>query len=168
MHFSRTLRSLTMHQPSISLVGLISASLLMLLWLGWFFFAPVVISVQGEIINAAGDGYVQATFAGATEQMQTGEMQPGQIQPGQVAQLYLDAPVGQTIAPIPALVAEVIHQPTQTQVDLYAQLDPSNAAYFAEQPRGTVAVAVEQISPAILLLRAAGQFADAPTISFVR
>lgn len=159
MHFSRTLRALTTPQPALSLVGLISAGLLLLLWLGWFLLAPVVISVQGTIRNAAGDGYVQAIFPNAAA---------AQIQPGQRAQLYLDHPADTPSAPIAALVAEVQSGTTATQVDLYAELDADNAAAFTRQPQGVVAVAVERISPAILLLRTAGHLVDTPPVSLVR
>jgi hypothetical protein len=159
MHFSRTLRALQTQQSAFSVVGMAGAALLLLLWLGWFFLAPVVISVEGTITYIAGDGYVQATFTGAASE---------QLQRGQHAQLYLDHPADAPIAPIPALVAEVNPQATQSQVDLYAQLDANNADYFAGQPQGVVTVAVERISPALLLLRASGQFVDTQPISFIR
>ena len=159
MHFTRTMRSLTAGQSYMALAAPLLAGLLMVAWLAWFFLAPIVVSIQGEIVDTAGDGYVRAVFT---------DPKATQIQPGQSAFITLQSEAATAVGAIPAVVAEVNQLAAQTEVDLYAQLDSANAALFAEQFQGKVDVAIERISPAMVFLQASGQLIDTPPVSLKR
>jgi hypothetical protein len=155
--FSHSLRSLQAGRSRLSLATLLLAALLLIGWLAWFFFAPVTLYESGEIVQTSGDGVVVAQFP-LTAQTR--------IQLGQVAEIFLED-VEQTGA-IPAIVADVTQPATgdQFQVMLYADMDSPNVAALQSGLTGRATVAVEHLSPATLVMRAAGQGIDTPPVSF--
>jgi hypothetical protein len=155
--FSQSLRSLQADRNRFSLLTLSLAAVLFLGWLLWFFFAPFTLYETGKIVQTSSDGVVIAQFSSAAQ---------ARLQPGQTVQIYL-AGVEQPAA-IPALVAEIGEQATgdQIQVVIYADMDAPNVAALQNGLTGQADVAVEQLSPAALVLRASGQGIDTPPVSF--
>lgn len=155
--FSQSLRSLQADRNRFSLVALSLAGLLFLGWLVWFFFASFTLYETGQIVQTSSDGVVVAHFPSAAQ---------ARLRPGQAVQLYL-AGVEQQDA-IPAMVAEIAQQPQdgQIQVVIYADMDAPNVGALQNGLAGQATVAVEQISPAKLVMRATGQGVDTPPVSF--
>lgn len=155
--FSHSLRSLQADRNRFSLVALSLAGLLFLGWLIWFFFASVTLYETGQIVQTSGDGVVVASFLSAT--------QP-RLKSGQAVLLQLtDASPSEAI---PATIADIDPTVTdnQIQVTLYADMDSPNAAALQSGLTGQATVAVEQVSPARLVLRAMGYGVDTPPVAF--
>lgn len=155
--FSHSLRSLQAGRSRLSLATMLLAALLLIGWLAWFFLAPVTLFEGGEIVQTSSDGVVVAQFP-LTAQTR--------LQSGQSAEIFLEG-VEQDGA-IPAIVADVTQSATggQIQVVLYADMDSPNVAALLSGLTGRATVAVEHLSPATLVMRAAGQGVDTPPVSF--
>ena len=155
--FSHSLRSLQADRNRFSLVALSLAGLLFLGWLAWFFFAPVTLYETGQIMETSSNGVVVAHFPSATQ---------ARLQPGQAVKLYLAGT--EQHAAISATVAEVAETATgdQVQVVIYVDMDDPAVAALQNGLTGQATVAVEQLSPARLLLRAIGQGVATPPVSF--
>ncbi len=154
--FAHSLRSLQTDRNRFSLVVLVVAGLLLLGWLAWFFFAPVTLYETGQIVQTSSDGVVLAHFPRTAQ---------ARLQRGQAVQLQLaGAPPGDALA---ATIADIAEQPTSDQVlvTIYVDLDDPNAATLQNGLTGQAMVAVEQTSPARLLLRATGYGVDTPPVS---
>lgn len=155
--FSHSLRSLQADRNRFSLVALSLAGLLFLGWLAWFFFASVTLYETGQIVQTSSDGVVVAAFPSATQT---------RLKSGQAVQLrFTDASPSDTV---PATVADIDPTVTnnQIQVTIYADMDSPNAAALQNGRTGQATVAVEQTSPARLVLRATGYGVDTPPVAF--
>src|SRR5262249_41865038 len=139
-----------------SLAGLLIATVILLAWAGWFLWAPITVFATGQIVSATGDGTVTTLFD---------DKGAAHLQPGQPALIRLQGASAGADGAIRAKVADVTQRGAQTLVVLYAQLTPSNAGAFTNSMTGEVDVEVEHISPAMLVLRASGQFIDTPAVS---
>ncbi|MEZ4663362.1 MAG: hypothetical protein R2911_37945 [Caldilineaceae bacterium] len=161
------MRSLQADRGIGTLVGLGVALTLFLLWIIWFLWAPIARYETGVLVGITRDGWVVAEFPVAAWQS---------IQQGQTAFIRLDPTVAansgqngssipsQTVAAIPAIVANVLGQPTNDgfQVSFAVQeYTPALEGRIA----GEVAVEIEQLTPALLVARASGQFVDTPALS---
>ena len=155
--FSHSLRSLQADRNRFSLVVLFLIGLLFLGWLVWFFFVPVTVYETGQIVQTSSDGVVVAQFPLTAQD---------RLQPGQAVQLYLDGANQQ--AAIPATVVDVTQQPTGNQIQavIYADMDAPSVAALQDGLTGQARVAVEQLSPAALVIRSTGQGVDTPPVSF--
>jgi len=155
--FSHSLRSLQADRNRFSLVVLFLIGLLFLGWLVWFFFVPVIVYETGQIVQTSSDGVVVAQFPLTAQD---------RLQPGQAVQLYLDG-ANQHEA-IPATVVDVTQQPTGNQIQavIYADMDAPSVAALQDGLTGQARVAVEQLSPAALVMRSTGQGVDTPPVSF--
>jgi membrane fusion protein (multidrug efflux system) len=83
----------------------------------------------------------------------------GRIQPGQPACLRLDAYPWTQYGTVAATVVKVGNEPSNglIRVELALNPDPTSAIPLVHGLPGSVEIEVEQVSPAVLLLRAAGQ-----------
>lgn len=107
-------------------------------------------------MQTSSDGVVVAHFPRA---LQT------RLQPGQAVQLqFVGAAPGDTL---PATVADVAARPggDQIEVIIYADMDAANAVVLQNGLTGQATVAVEQTSPARLVLRATGYGVDTPPVA---
>lgn len=154
--FTHSLHSLQTDRNRISLLALGLASLLFLGWLMWFLGAPITLYETGQIVQTSSDGVVVALFPRAAQT---------RLQPGQAVQLQLAGSTDQ--AAIPATLAEIAQEPSADQitVTLYADLDSPNATALQSGLTGEATVAVEQVSPARLVLRATGYGVDTPAVT---
>ena len=110
---------------------------------------------EGERIGAvipAGDLAIVAEFAPAAI---------GRLQVGQAARLRLDGFPAIQYGTIPARVTRVGSEPRDGQVRVELALEPVRSAIvFQHGLPGTVEVAVERVSPALLVLRAIGRMVE--------
>jgi len=84
----------------------------------------------------------------------------GRIRPGQVARLRLDGFPWTQYGTLPATVADVGNEPTSglIRVEFTLAPEPDSAIVVEHGLPGSAEVEVEHVSPAVLVLRAAGQF----------
>ena len=155
--FSHSLRSLQADRNRFSLVALSLAGLLFFGWLAWFFFASITLYATGQIVQTSSDGVVVAHFPSAAHT---------RLQSGQAVKLYLVGAEEQDA--IPATVADIAQRATGDQIEviIYADMDAPNVGALQNGLTGQATVAVEQISPAKLVMRATGQGVDTPPVSF--
>ena len=157
MPFDQTVRSLRSDREWPAAVLLVTAALLLGLWLAWFVGAPLVRFESGSIIGVTRDGALIAAFPlSAQETLQTG--QQALVRPARAPD--------STTAAMPAWVTAVQASPDETQ--MLVELQPSNMARFdrnQEKSGGLVAeVEVERISPAQWLWRGSGQWIDTASV----
>ena len=154
--FAHSLRSLQTDRNRFSLVALSIAGLLFLGWLAWFCFAQVTLYETGQIVQTSSDGVVVASFPSTAQ---------ARLQAGQAVQLQLaGAAPGDTL---PATLADIAEHPTNDQIEvtIYVDMDAPNAAGLQNGLTGQATVAVEQTSPARLVLRATGYGVDTLAVS---
>ena len=147
--FSQTLRSLEADPPRNKLWGIIGMTLLLLAWLGWGLLSRVTLYEVTAQAQLEGSATVVAEFAPALQ---------GRLQVGQTAQLRLDSYPWLQYGTVPAIVTDV---PRQTRgevlpVRLALQPRPDQVSILQHGLTGTLEVEIEQVSPLLLLLRAAG------------
>jgi membrane fusion protein (multidrug efflux system) len=84
----------------------------------------------------------------------------GRIRPGQVARLRLDGFPWAQYGTLPATVTDVGNEPTSglIRVEFALAPDPDSAIVVEHGLPGSAEVEVEHVSPAVLVLRAAGQY----------
>jgi hypothetical protein len=152
------MRAIQADRGGMALTGLVVALLLLLLWIGWFLFARISIYERGPILRTSGDGLILAEFpAEALER----------LHPGQVAWVRPTGAAAQTIGRLPAYVIEAptLNRAELHPVELYVEVTPENYEVLANGFTGQVEVEVEQLSPAVLILRATGQLLDTPRLA---
>ncbi len=134
--FSRTTRSLHSDSFGPSLMMLVLAVLLLLAWNAWFFFAQVSLTQISQTASVVKVNIVEARFP--PEQL-------ARMRRGQAAFIYLE---GQAV-PIEANVSDVWQEDVQL-------LLKDDEILTIGKLNGHVEVEVESVSPATLVLRAAG------------
>ena len=147
--FSRSLRSLGADRYRGALLGLVTATLLLLAWTLWFFSAGVAIHESSDSVTVTGSDSLEATFSDSVFP---------RIRVGQQALLRpLDDP---SASPVNTLVAhrEPANRRHGNRVRL-AVLDP-RAIPLPRDVDYQARVVVETVSPARLLLRATGMEAQ--------
>ncbi len=146
--FSRTLRSIYTDNLPLLLTGLGSLILLMLGWFGWFFFATIAIYETSQHAQVTQDGAIVADFS---------EASLAQIRRGQSAIFH---PAGDGAA-APAIAAVVVGtERAQQQVQLLPQIEASMFQHLREGVAGRVEIMVDKVSPASLVMQAAGLAPD--------
>lgn len=152
------MRSLNADSFRPTVVGLIMAMGLLIAWAAWFFLARITVYEAGEIAALTQEGTISAKFS---------EEAVGRIERGQPALLKFEATAEGQAPPYPAVVVAIAdsEQEGQVQVEFYPLADIRPAIAGQERPRGLVEIEIEQVSPAVLVLRASGQFLDTPPLS---
>jgi len=144
------MRSLETDSPRTRLVGLIVIALLLAVWLAWGFLSRVTLYEVTDQASLSGASTVVAQFSPAVQ---------GRIQPGQTARLRLDSYPWLQYGTVPAVVTTVPRTPRDgwLEVRLTIAEEPPAPITLDFGMTGVVEVAVEEVSPAELLLRAAGR-----------
>lgn len=155
--FARTIRSIQADSATPSLVALAVATLLLLLWLGWFFLGRMTLYEFSRTIEVQSDAVVIADVAATARD---------RINYGQAAFVHLEGTAGREMGAIPAVVIDIRPQPDPTKVRVYLQTDWRSDAPVAPQPTltGWAEIETENVSPAVLLMRTVGQFVDTPQV----
>ena len=155
--FSRSMRSLRADRFRPALVGLLFAMVLLAVWAAWFFLARITLYETSKTVRVTKGGIVVTDFP--PEAL-------GRIQRGQRALLRLDGAIGDQTGTIPAIVTNVTSQGEegQVRVELFALVDATPIP-LQDGLTGQVEIEVEYVSPAVLVMRASGQFLDTPQIS---
>jgi hypothetical protein len=123
--------------------------------MAWFFLARISIYELSEPVTVTGDEMVVAYFPLEAR---------GHIRQGQTARLQLGGALGFESSDIPAVIHAISSQPERERlrVDVLVRWD---AAWY-DPPEsgltGRVEVEAERVSPAVLFLRAAGEFVNSP------
>lgn len=152
--FPRSLRALNNDRFRPSRIALIIATLLLLVWMGWFFFGQIPLYETSTELSSAREGILSATFPAAAID---------KIQVEQTASVRLDEPgkSSQTYNGRVYRVEPARGQPTST-VSIYFDSPPT----LPDKIQGQVQVQVDTFSPAALVLQAIrlpGQTEPAPT-----
>jgi hypothetical protein len=135
--FTRSTRSMNHDRFLPSLVGLILISLVLILWMSWFFTGQLSVYTSAANYKIREDGMLLANFPAASL---------AQIKPGQQAELILPAQNGKNSQPIQA---EVMNLPASAgePVEIYL--------FGAELPEGTPAgqlkILTGKITPAAII-----------------
>jgi len=148
--FSQTLRSLEADTAHSRLIGLIVIGLLLAVWLVWGLFSRVTLYEVSPQARLTGASTALAQFSPAVQ---------GRIQPGQPARLRLDSYPWLQYGTIPAVVSTVPRTPRDGWLAVRFDIPnpPPESINLDYGMTGLVEVAVEQISPAELLLRTVGR-----------
>lgn len=153
LSFSRSLRSLQQDSFGPALAALIVTSLLLIAWSAWFFLAKVTLYETSREFSIQRDGSLLVNFS--PEALT-------RLRPGQAATLRLangTTSEGQIFSALVMDTPEASDPNGQVEVYVYSpeSLQPGLA--------GQVQVEVEHVSPAVLVLRSAGQFVDDPKLT---
>ena len=156
--FSRSIRSLDSDSFRSTLVGLVVAIILVTAWIAWFSLGRVTLYETGQVVSVARGGEVVVDFSSEAR---------GRIQRGQAALVQFDGDFGTQIGAIPAIVTNVpsAGQDDRVEVKLYLLASVAISGRSQDNLTGQAKVEVEHISPAVLVMRAAGQFVDTPSVS---
>ncbi len=155
--FSRSVRSLDGDGFRATLVGLIVAIILVAAWMAWFFLARVTLYEAGQVVSVTRGGEVVADFSAEAR---------GRIQRGQAALVQFDGDLGAQVGAIPAIVTTVGPvREERVEVEIYLLANITLYGLSQDNLTGQAQVEVEHISPAILVMRAAGQLVDTPSVS---
>lgn len=158
--FPRSMRSLNADSFRGSILGLALVAAFLVAWFAWFFLARVAVyevadTARLEVdtlgrVGPRGGFKVIANFPPAAL---------GRLQPGQPARLRLHGYPWTQYGSLAATVARVEDevQDGYVQVELAVNPDPASAIPLQDDLLGTVEVEVDRVSPATLVLRAAGQ-----------
>ena len=147
LQFSRSTRSMNIDSYRASQVGLIVASLLMLLLIGWFFFARVGLYEISQEVAFDEQGRLMASFS--PESLE-------RIQPGQPAVLRFYSPGNQPPLTIRAMVFDT---PADTgRAEILVMSEDLPKLPMAEGGKGQVEVEVDSLSPFTLVMRATGKY----------
>jgi hypothetical protein len=130
-----------------SQIGLIVASLLMLLLIGWFFFARVGLYEISQEVNFDEQGRLMASFP--PEALE-------RIRPGQPAVLRYYSPGNQPPLTIKAMVFDT--PPDSSQVEILVMSEDLPKLPLVEDGKGQVEVEVDSLSPFSLVMRATGRY----------
>ncbi|QTA84814.1 hypothetical protein [Desulfonema magnum] len=157
--FSRSIHSLNASRFRVPLATAIVMIIFLTIWSFWFFLARVTLCETSQKIRITKGSRVLADFP------------PGvlnRIRCGQHARLRLDGDIGNRAGIIPAIVMKVNDQGRGTRT-VRVELFPLPGAVIPtplyEGLTGQVQIEVEHISPAVLVMRASGLFADTSKIS---
>ncbi len=142
---------------TVALVGLAVAIMVLVVWLGWFLLARVTLYEIGPTVPISPNEPIVADFPSAAQ---------GRIQVGQRALVRLEGSTGAALGPVPALVTDVVNVPEQeaVRVQVYALWNEVGAVPPEEGATGRVEVEAESLSPAMLVMRTAGQFVETPSM----
>jgi len=171
--FSHSMRAVHQDSSYANLVGLSIAILLIILWLLWFFLAPITLYTTGTIVQVTRSDSIIATFP----QQAVDQIHPNQharVWPQLVTSTEASADTQeQSDQSISATVLEILGSTDNNQilVELHGRWNRATANFISDSETrdavvGTVEIEVETVSPATLVSRASGQLVDTPTLSF--
>ena len=175
--FSRTKRSLNTDSSHTLLVWMVVVILVLAAWCLWFFTARVTIYKISSKARLITNEIVISEFSGKARRAEKKRIyaveaefsseETGNIKPGQAATLYLNGDAGKKAGPIPATVENITSLPGKKhgQVRLSALFRGDSSDFVRDAETGQVKVAVEYVSPAVLVMRTSGLFADMPPVS---
>ncbi|RLC19978.1 MAG: hypothetical protein DRI57_05870 [Deltaproteobacteria bacterium] len=176
--FSRTMRSLKTDSFRASLIGMTVALILLSAWSAWFFMAKVTLYKISRKAYVKADETVVAAFprkdsrrARETRQNRVvaefSSKMMGNIRSGQRAMLYLDGDIGKKTGPILAIVKNVNTRQGKGKgvVELLTLTDADSPLRIRHGLSGQVKIETDYVSPAVLVMRASGLFADTPALS---
>lgn len=161
MPFAHSIRALHTDREGPAVIILISAMLLLALWLLWFLWASIPLYESGQVIGVTRYGALIANFSG----------QPStQIQPGQTALIRSLSTVDgvETVQTTPALVMLV--NPGGESGELSVELASLSDQWLALERMAAdgsplrADVEVDRLSPAQWIWRASGQWIDTPPV----
>ncbi len=159
--FAQTQNALQSDGGRRSQLVIVLAMSILLLWSIWFLFATIPAYETGEIIGIRRDGRLQALFPIDTLNL---------IRPGQHGYIQMDgSSIQHATGEQLVTVTDVSTTEKNGYVEVileadYAGRNGTPIALAKDNPLWAT-VAVEQISPAVLVLRTSGQFIEAPAIS---
>lgn len=153
--FARSMRSLDAHSFRPTLLGLLLVAALLGAWLSWLFLARITLYEVSARASLIGESTAVADFPPAAL---------GRLRPGQPARLRLDSFPWTQYGTVPATVAGVAPEIRDGRLQVELTLQPLATSRIPLQPglTGSAEVEVERVSPAVLVLRAAGQRIAAP------
>lgn len=163
--FAQTIRSLNADRGIAALVLVALLSLLLAVWLIWAFSARFSVYANSETAPIRLDDIITTTFSADAAK---------DLKKGQAALIYLDSPPLSEQFILQGQVISIASGSDGVEVQVAPDLrqletGPINSeilAAFSTSVPGHVAVEVEMLSPATLLLRSAGINADtAPLVS---
>lgn len=165
--FNESTRAIQADREWMTLLIAASALVLLMLWMIWLIWAPVSLYETGDLVNVTRRGLVVAAFPA--------QLAP-RLQPGQLAILYVQDDTAQ--ASLPSALSQAI-MAVVTSVDVDASTDaievtlstlstswPSTTLSTGYPISGSVAIEVEQVTPAQLLWRASGLGSDGSAVLF--
>lgn len=153
--FSRSTSALQADSHRMGLIGLAVAIPLILIWIGWFSLATIAVRETSSRLMPGRPGEINAIFDADTG---------ANVHQGQDALLRLRDEFGQERV-VPAIVSRVT---SSGDGQLTVQLAP-RPEFIEYEPlpdllQGQAEIEIERITPAVLVLRAAGQLADTPAV----
>ncbi|MBN1486787.1 MAG: hypothetical protein JW981_04045 [Anaerolineae bacterium] len=156
--FSRSMRSLQADSSRPTLFGMGLAAILMAAWLAWFFLGNITIYESSQSAKVTPDGYIIAQFS--PESL-------AKIKQGQYALLRINGTPSEDAYTRLAVVTDTYPAipEKEGQVKLFILLDEVTPVPPPAGTTGQVDIEVEYISPALLVMRASGQFLDTPLVS---
>jgi multidrug resistance efflux pump len=158
--FPRSMRSLNADSFRGSILGLFLVAALLVAWFAWFFLAQVAVYEVADTARLEVDTLGRVGPRGGFKVV--ADFPPaalGRIQPGQPARLRLHGFPWTQYGSVPGAVARVEDeiQDGSLRVELALHPDPASAIPLQEGLLGSIEVEVDHVSPARLVLRAAGQ-----------
>ncbi len=150
MSFSNSLRSLKADRSRLAMTLVILIILIWVVWGAWFFLARIPFYETSRTAQLTLDGIIIAQFP--PESLV-------QIQTGQPAFFRLADLPGQSNR-IPAVVVEVSVKAGEVQLIPQAGAEIFDYLEFEDGVGGQVEIVVERVSPATLVMRAAGLVTD--------
>ena len=147
--FARATRSLAADSFRYTLIALITAMLLLVLWGYWFATSSIRFYETSEDVQIDDSGLVNALFPKEYSQV---------IVRGQHAVFYPDGGVDGRRTGLPAVVTDVTHQlqSEQAQVSLILLEDRSRSFWPTAGSTGKVEIELEEMSPMQLIIRQSG------------
>lgn len=149
--FSRSTRSLRVDDFRESTVVLTVVLLFLIIWLAWFSLTRVTVYEVSESVQVTGENSAVATFSPAVL---------GRVRAGQPAQLRIDGFPWSQYGVVAAHVTRVRTDSIRDRgVRVELSLRPVSAPSIPLQPgmTGRAEIVVDRVSPAALVLRAAGK-----------
>lgn len=154
--FIRTLKSLEAGQGRPFWALATAATVLLGAWCAWFFLARLTVyrTTSRGRIEAHGGLHIVAEFL-ASESL-------GRVQPGQRARIRLDAFPWTQYGAVEGRVLRIAAEPDKGYIRVEIAALESRQIPLEHGMTGAVEAEVEEVSPATLVLRSAGQLLGAP------
>ena len=152
--FSRSMRALETDNFQSSIRRLILIGVLMIAWLCWFFIAPITLYEASETAQFIDNLHVIAYFPPSAL---------GYLRPGQLGQLRLDGFPSVQYSTLPVVVETVGAKIIDGHLAATLALQPDVPSTLPQLGlTGQVEIESDHLTPANLLLRAAGRSASVP------
>lgn len=142
--FVRSLRSLENHSARPSAAALITTGSLLALWMAWVGFAPVELHETSSDWERSRDGSLIVRFPP--------EKMP-RLRVGQPAELLVEPEPGQPPARWSAVVADTPHRMRNRLDASSVKVELLSGSWPKNNPRGSVQILVERVTPLKLMLR---------------